>query len=214
LGWYADKALTVTPLSNRQYEFFVRLASIVDYQTTASSVLIQVKQSRSPWAFFMNYNAAKGMNKMTQEGEDQVLVTMKNTNNDENVSMLTKLMDPGDSLELKNFNGINGENLKIQFVSLTNGEADIAIFLSGPSVPSPTLSPTALPSPGPTKAPTKSPTKTPTSAPQTSGMSSLKTYKTSLVHSVLDLTHFSTSAFSPLPSAKLSAYPTGKSATV
>jgi hypothetical protein len=194
LGWYADKSLTVTPLANRQYEFFVRLASVVDYQTTDSNVLIKVKQNRSPWTFFMNYNAAKGMNKMTQEGADQVLVTMKNTGNEENVSMLTKLMDPGDSLELKNFNRKTGETLKSQFVSLTNGEADIAIFLSGPSVPSPTLSPTALPSPGPTKAPTKSPTKKPTSAPKTFpptiGMSSLKTSKTSLVHSVLDLTHF------------------------
>eukprot|EP00980_Cylindrotheca_fusiformis_P030323 scaffold24655_cov147-Cylindrotheca_fusiformis.AAC.2 len=161
LGWYADKSLTVTPLANGQYEYFVRLASIVDYPTTSSAVLIKVQQSRSPWAFYLNYNAAKGMNRLTQEGKDQVLVTMKNTVNDENLSMLTKLMDPGDILELKNFNGKDGETLTIQFASLTNGEADIAIVLRGPSVPSPTLNPTDYPAPAPTMKPTMSPTSTP-----------------------------------------------------
>lgn len=196
LGWYADKALTVTPLADRQHEFFLTLASVVDYQRTNSNVLIKVNQIRSPWAFFLNYNAAKGMNRMTQEGSNQVLVTTKNTANEENLSMLTKMMDPGDTLTIKNFNRRDGETLNVRFVSVSNGEANIAISLSGPSVPSPTLSPTEFPSPAPTKGPTNAPTKTVTIPPKTPppsiGTLSRGAFVTYKAHAIFQLTstHF------------------------
>ncbi|CAJ1928705.1 unnamed protein product [Cylindrotheca closterium] len=170
LGWYDDKSITFAPLATAQYSYSGKLSGIANYGSTPHNVLLEIKQTTSPWAFYVNYNLAKGLNRLTMEGADQVLVTMKNTKNDENFSFLARAMDPGDSLVLENFNGKNGETLTVTFVSVSGEDADISVVLSGPSIPVPTPPPTGRPTPHPTKPPTQapitaSPTKSPTIAP-------------------------------------------------
>jgi hypothetical protein len=150
LGWYSDKAMTFTPLANGFYEYFGQLSSIVDYSSADSDVLIEIKQSTSYWAYYMNYNAAKGMNSYTQEGPDQVLITAKYTMNESNLSYLVGKLSSGDSMQMSNFNSRSGETLTISFVSLSNDIANISIVLSGPTVPAPSISPTKAPSAAPT----------------------------------------------------------------
>jgi hypothetical protein len=187
LGWYADKSLTVTPLANGQYEYSGRLASIVDYEKADdANVLIKIQQTSSPWTFFMNYNAAKGMNRNTMEGKDQVLITTKFTGNEENLSRLVSKLDPGEGLELSSFNGKSDETLRVKFLSLTNGVADISIELSGPTVPVPTISmpPSVMPSIQPSSSPLSSivfvfggPTALPSNPPST--MASMPSFQPS-----------------------------------
>lgn len=156
LGWYTDKARTILPLADGQHEYTGRLASIVDYKTTDANVLIKIQQTTSAWAFFLNYNAAKGMNMNTMEGRDQVLVTMKNAGNEENASELVSRLVPGEVLTLPRFNGKIDDTLYVKFLSLTDGVANVAIELSGPAVPAPSISvpPTNSPSIKPTQQPT------------------------------------------------------------
>lgn len=163
LGWYDDKAISIAPTANGQISYFGKLAGIANYDTTPHNVLLEIKQTNSPWAFYMIYNLAKGLNRLTMEGADQLMITMKNTDNDENFSFLTRAMDPGDSFEMKNFNGKSGETLTIKFLSLSGEDAEISIVLSGPTVPALTPPPSPRPTPHPTKPPTLPPkTESPT----------------------------------------------------
>jgi hypothetical protein len=150
LGWYSDKAMTFTPLANGFHKYFGQLSGIVDYSSADSEVLIEIKQSTSYWAYYMNYNAAKGMNSHTQEGANQVLITAKYTTNESNLSYLVRKLSSGDSMQMSNFNSISGETLTISFVSLSNDVANISIVLSGPTVPAPSIFPTIAPTAGQT----------------------------------------------------------------
>jgi hypothetical protein len=162
LGWYSDKALTIAPHANRQYYFQVKLAGVADYGTTSDNVVLKIEQNSSSWAYFVNYNAAKGINRSTQEGPNQVLVTRKKTNNDENLSTLLTLMSSGNSYQLKNFNGRSDETLTLEFSSLgADDVANISITLSGPTIPSGTNYPSHTPSMlAPSIRPSNQPTQT------------------------------------------------------
>jgi hypothetical protein len=155
LGWYSDKAFTFTPLANGQYRYFGQLASIVDYPTANTDVLIEINQSRSAWSYFVNYNAAKDMNSQTLEGRNNVLITMKFKTNEANNSNLIAKLSEGDEFKDYNFNGVNGETLTYKFISVGNGVANISIVLSGPSIPS-------IPTPAPTNSPSVSGRRSPT----------------------------------------------------
>lgn len=147
LGWYADKAITLTP--SGPFEFHGHLASIVDYPTTSDHVLIEIRQSSSDWAYYLNYNAAKGFNVGTVEGRNNVLITTKHTRNAGNQSnLLSKLLD-GDSYSIADFNGRRGETLVVRFHSMMMGAAKISISLNGASTQSLASSPSALPSSSP-----------------------------------------------------------------
>lgn len=143
LGWYSDKAMTLTPLAAGITEYFGQLASIADYASASTEVLIEIEQTTSALAYYMNYNAAKGINSQTQEGADQVLVTRKLVSNESNLSVLVGALSPGESMAVSDFNGIIGETLTISFDSVgSNDIANVSIVLSGPAVPAPSISPT------------------------------------------------------------------------
>lgn len=150
LGWYSDKALRITPTTNAQNRYFGQLASIVDYPTTNKNVLIEINFSRASWAYFLNYNAMKGMNSQTLEGRNKLMITRKYTTNESNNSDLLSGLSEGDEFKDHNFNGVPGETLTVRFISVSNGVANISILLSSPSIPTP------LPTEAPTVRPTLS----------------------------------------------------------
>eukprot|EP00980_Cylindrotheca_fusiformis_P003004 scaffold695_cov113-Cylindrotheca_fusiformis.AAC.1 len=192
LGWYEDKAVTVTPKAG-DASFSVKLAGIVDYDTTDANVLIRIVPDTLDTHYYMNYNAAKGMNKASTEGRDQVLVTKKDITYEKNVSWRIAELDATNTFKLNDFNGKKGETLTITVNSIVDDVADISIVLSGfpdapapttppvtppptktpdapaptttPDAPAPTTPPTKAPTPAPTKPPTPAPTKPPTPAP-------------------------------------------------
>lgn len=148
LGWYADKARTIMPSGN--FQVIGRLASIVDYPTTNANVLLEIKQTTSEWAYYLNYNVAKGFNSGTAEGRDRVMITTKHTANAGNQSILLKILGNGESYSIVDFNGKPGETLEMEVQAFTANEAFISIKLNGSS----TLAPSSSPSIDPSQAPT------------------------------------------------------------
>eukprot|EP00980_Cylindrotheca_fusiformis_P015406 scaffold4335_cov119-Cylindrotheca_fusiformis.AAC.9 len=187
LGWYADKAVTILPLAQGMNEYSGRLAALADYPTADTNVLIKIQQTRSPWAFFMNYNAAKGMNVDTMDGRNKIMITMKDTRNEGNQSRLIASLEPGEKLSINSFNGIKSETLHVKFASLTDDVADVSIQLTGPNVPVPTpetepretsIAPSDMPSATPTSQPTIIvPSDLPSEAPSTPSPSNVSVRK-------------------------------------
>ncbi|CAJ1961537.1 unnamed protein product [Cylindrotheca closterium] len=147
LGWYADKTGSATP--SGKFQFAGRLGSIVDYPTTNTRVLIEIKESTSEWAYYLNYNAAKGFNIGTAEGRNSVLITKKHTGSPGHQSLLLSILQNGGSYSIPDFNGKPGETLKVEVHAMTADEAYISVKLDG----SPTRAPSSSPSNSPSKAP-------------------------------------------------------------
>ncbi|CAJ1936136.1 unnamed protein product, partial [Cylindrotheca closterium] len=172
LGWYTSKADSITP-SSSSATYSIKRAGIVEYDTTANKVLIQIRQTSSTTFYNINYNHATGLSEGTQEGANRVLVVSKDEAVDSNASMAQANLSSGNSFAISNFNGKSGETLTISFTLLENNEANVDIVLTGFQETSPTASIT--PSPAPSKAPnkilsrapspSKAPSKTPTRAP-------------------------------------------------
>eukprot|EP00980_Cylindrotheca_fusiformis_P018251 scaffold5930_cov177-Cylindrotheca_fusiformis.AAC.6 len=165
LGWYEDKAVTVAPKAG-DASFSIKLAGIVDYDTTDANVLIRIVPDTLDTHYYMNYNAAKGMNKASTEGRDQVLVTKKDVTYEKNVSWRIAELDATNTFKLNDFNGKSGETLTITVNSIVDDVADISIVLSGFSQTNPTTAPTSKPSLAPsTSPPTAVPSHSPSAQP-------------------------------------------------
>eukprot|EP00980_Cylindrotheca_fusiformis_P018249 scaffold5930_cov177-Cylindrotheca_fusiformis.AAC.4 len=171
LGWYEDKAVTVTPKAS-DASFSIKLGAIADYDTTDEDVLIRIVPDTLDTHYYMNYNALKGINKSTQEGRDQVLVTKKDITYERNVSWRIAELDATNTFKLNDFNGKKGETLTITVNSIVDDVADISIVLSGfpqKSPPAPTNKPSLAPSTSPpTPVPSHSPSMQPTFQPSAS----------------------------------------------
>ncbi|CAJ1961535.1 unnamed protein product [Cylindrotheca closterium] len=165
LGWYSDKAFAVKPTPSDKHDFTVELNGIVDYGVTNKHVLIKIEQEQSTWAYFINYNLAKGMNRSTQLGKDRVLVTLKDTSDEGNTSNLIAELKLDQKLTIRNFNGRAGEELSVEWKSITN---DVAIIFIGLTAPSITQSPTTTPSTSPTLEPSLLLSQAPSTAPSLS----------------------------------------------
>mmetsp|Transcript_20276 Transcript_20276/g.49715 ORF Transcript_20276/g.49715 Transcript_20276/m.49715 type:complete len:820 (-) Transcript_20276:44-2503(-) len=177
LGWYQDKAIRLAPTANSQIETTAKLAGVADYGTTAHDVVIKIEQEFSEWAYFVAYNAGKGINEGTQYGKDRVLVTMKDTSDEANVSTLVAKLRLGQSLKIRNFNGRADQELLVGWAAFAGDVATMVIRLQGPNVPVPTKppttpptisqssSPSSLPSAGPSSIPTISPSSSPSLLP-------------------------------------------------
>lgn len=139
LGWYDDKSKSITPSGD--FHVAGRIASIVDYPTADAKVLFKIKQSNSEWAYFLQYNAAKGFNSGTAEGRNKVMITAKQTGNSGNPSTLLSILGVGDSYSILNFDGKLGETLTVGVRAITPTEAFITIDLNGSSTSAPSFSP-------------------------------------------------------------------------
>lgn len=128
-------------------------------------VVIKIEQEFSKWAYFLNYNAGKGINEGTQYGKDRVLVTMKDTTEEGNVSELVARLRVGQNLKIKNFNGRADEELIIRWSAQEGDVATVDVKLRGPNVPQPSESPSLMPSTRPSLSPSSVPTARVTSKP-------------------------------------------------
>jgi hypothetical protein len=138
----------------------------------AGNVLIRISQDSEETDYYMNHNAAKGINSGTVDGRGQVLITKKDTTKDDNQSFREAELDAGGTFTLDDFNGNTGETLTITVNSISNDEADISIVLTGFSTtdtPAPTASmaPSTIPSMAPSTIPSKAPSTIPSKAPST-----------------------------------------------
>jgi hypothetical protein len=186
LGWYSDKTMSLSPgkLLGMGNEYSGTIGNIVDYPTSANTVIIQLQQESLGNHWYVGFNAQKGFNIETKEAKNQVVV-IEDTNS---LSIRRADLNAGDSYTIDNFDGKEGDRLTISVssINIEEGSAKISLYLekgptasptlvpttmptaSPPSVPterpsvSPTISPTLVPTTMPTASPTESPTQTPT----------------------------------------------------
>ncbi len=153
LGWYEDKTASINPLDGVPTRNIV-LNGVSDYKRSNNAlVALRLEQTNVEQDFYIGYNRATGINKDTLEDQNKVTVIRKEAGTPHEYSQSTKLksLSVGQSYTLQNFN--NNRDVRITFVSESNGDATIRIQDLSP--PKPTTAPTPMPTsiPAPTSAP-------------------------------------------------------------
>ncbi|KAL3935127.1 MAG: hypothetical protein SGBAC_009289 [Bacillariaceae sp.] len=159
LRWFDDKSVSYTPGQNSWvFDRTINIASIVDYPTTRNVVLVEIVQPSRQLNYYIGFNAAKGFNSGVRQAMNQVAVYQK-PRVDGNDSLRVADLSSGHRHTIANFNGVTGETLTIDVLSINiSGEAQIRIKLNRtgprPTRP-PTRPPTRMPTPRPTPRPTR-----------------------------------------------------------
>jgi len=122
LGWYADKAITVSPFDS---SWTGRVMGIADYDNIAGyNVLLKIETDQDV-DFYLNFNRKTGINSGTVEGGDKVLVTTQGRNGaGYSDSQLVATISTGSSYTISNF-GNSGKSVRI-FVKEINLSASPA----------------------------------------------------------------------------------------
>jgi hypothetical protein len=142
LGWFSDKALTVSPTISPQS---FSLATFLDYNDTISSDVVVLNIGN----LYLQYNSATGFNVGTGENKNQVVVVQTQSNGDSEKLAGLNLQNP--TLTIPNFQ--NDLDLLIEVCQFNSSRLDIAIVsiaLGNCSCSCSTPSPTSL---GTTHAP-------------------------------------------------------------
>ncbi|KAL3935128.1 MAG: hypothetical protein SGBAC_009290 [Bacillariaceae sp.] len=165
LRWFDDKSVSYTPGQNSWvFDRTINIASIVDYPTTLSVVLVEIVQPNLKRNYYIGFNAAKGFNSGVRQAKNQVAV-YEQPWIDGNDSLRVADLSSGHRHTIANFNGAAGDTLTIDVLSINiAGVAQVRIQLNRtgprPTRP-PTRPPTRMPTPRPTPQPTR-PTPSPT----------------------------------------------------
>ena len=128
LGWYADKAVTVTPFASG---FSGRLMGIADYQHPAGyNVLVKIETGQDT-DYYLNFNRKKGINSGTLEGGDKVMITRQGENGTGySPSKLMAAISSGQYYTINDFAG-SGDSVRVsgQEINLSSspGYADVTI---------------------------------------------------------------------------------------
>jgi hypothetical protein len=145
LGWYEDKTVSFSPGSSGGYEQTFSIGSIVDYDNSDNTVIIEIQQpTLNLNNYYVAFNAAKGFNSGVREGADQVLVFEKPLI-DGNDSWRQADLSAGNEYTISNFDGNVGDFLKITVLGINYATSVAEIFIKLHRVR------TAEPSPSPTR---------------------------------------------------------------
>jgi len=171
-GWYDQRHHTVDASSNRAY--LGKLVSILDNPNivgTGDPMIIKIETGTST-DYFINFNRKTGFNSETQEGGNQVLITVAGEGNNYSESNLQAKLNAGQAWDATV--GTETVTVTVNAINLIgNGFADVDICFGQCPVETPaptavpTTSPTNRPTAGPIAVPTTSPTNRPTAVPTT-----------------------------------------------
>lgn len=176
LGWYAEKAETVTPVNTAIW--YRRLVGIAEFSLCDETDHVILKlETGGETDFYVNFNRQTGMNSGTLNGGDEVIVTTQGGDG-ESYSRSTKLANlvEGEEYVIDDF-GSSGLMVSIIVntinVIATPGYAVVTIttLVSGPTPP-PTTNPSATPTLTPTFPPTSAPSQGPSRSPEPSNVPS------------------------------------------
>eukprot|EP00526_Cylindrotheca_closterium_P005627 CAMPEP_0113612982 /NCGR_PEP_ID=MMETSP0017_2-20120614/6398_1 /TAXON_ID=2856 /ORGANISM="Cylindrotheca closterium" /LENGTH=579 /DNA_ID=CAMNT_0000522069 /DNA_START=28 /DNA_END=1764 /DNA_ORIENTATION=+ /assembly_acc=CAM_ASM_000147 len=160
LRWFDDKSVSYTPGQNSWvFNRSFTLASVVDYPTTRSFVLVEILQPNIRLNYYIGFNAAKEFNSGVKQAMNQVVVYEKPWI-DGNDSWRVADLSQGHRHTISNFNGVAGDTLTIDVLSINQsaGEAQVRLELNRvgpPPTRPPTKPPTRMPTPRPTPRPTR-----------------------------------------------------------
>jgi len=128
LGWYDDKAETINPLDGVGGREFI-LNGVSDYNNKNDNALVVLRldQLDDVQDYYVGFNQAEGINKGTREDKNMVTIVRKEKGgcNEYGESMKVASLMPGDKHVISGFNG--KEDVEISFLSLSNGDAKIAV---------------------------------------------------------------------------------------
>ena len=156
-GWYDQRHHTVDANSNRAY--MGKLLSILDnpHISTGHPMIIKIETGTST-DYFINFNRKIGFNSGTQEGSNQVLITVAGEGNNYAESNLQAKLSAGQAWVAS----VGTETVTVTVKAINvigNGFANVDICFGQ----------------CPTNAPTASPTKRPTTSPVTKNVCSVIT---------------------------------------
>lgn len=132
LGWYEDKTASVNPLDGDTTRNVV-LNGISDYNRNNNAlVALRLEQTSMDQDFYIGYNRATGINNGTLEDHNMITIIRKDSGSPYELGHSTKYksLSVGDTYTIVNFN--NDRDVRITFVSESNGDATIEVKAIAP----------------------------------------------------------------------------------